>query len=89
MLESPYPSPSKGLAMPDYLGHYNEITCFSSAYFTRMHAGRWVSSLSHYYNYKVVIIILLAITIMDFDRASVAVDRVADALSVVNRTLDT
>ena len=24
------------------LGHYNEITCFSPAYSTRMHAGRWV-----------------------------------------------
>jgi len=31
------------------LGHYNEITCFSSTYLAaRVHAGGRVKSLSHY-----------------------------------------
>ena len=59
----------------DLLGCYNEITCILSTYPIRMHAGGWVYSLSHYYNFKVVLIIILSvITIINFVYISVAVD---------------
>ena len=50
-------------------------------YSAKMHAGGRVHSLSHYY-VVVLIIVLLAITIMNFNCTSVAVYPTADASKV-------
>ena len=48
-----------------------------------MHVGGHSYSLSHYYNFKAArVIVLLAITIMNFNCSSVAVNQAADTLKV-------